>query len=111
MRVTRHPYEVEGWGVGELWLGDGRLVLAHDPPAPTPVHPPKGTPGAPTDTLAAEPSRERDGFVEDLVQRLNSYFAGNPVSFADVELDVGEATPFQREAVGALRAVPWGEVV
>ena len=34
MRVTRHPYEVEGWGVGELWIGDGRVVVAHDPPTP-----------------------------------------------------------------------------
>ena len=32
MRVTRHPYEVEGWGVGELWIGDGSVVVAHDPP-------------------------------------------------------------------------------
>ena len=34
MRVTRHPYEIEGWGVGELWIGDGSVVVAHDPPAP-----------------------------------------------------------------------------
>ena len=34
MRVTRHPYEIEGWGVGELWIGDGHVVVAHDPPTP-----------------------------------------------------------------------------
>ena len=34
MRVTRHPYEIDGWGVGELWIGDGSVVLAHDPPNP-----------------------------------------------------------------------------
>ena len=63
MRVTRHPYAVEGWGVGELWVGDGRVVVAHDPPSPsaapalgdtTSVRPPRGTPGAPTDTLAGD---------------------------------------------------------
>ena len=27
MRVTRHPYEVAGWGVGELWVGDGEVGL------------------------------------------------------------------------------------
>ena len=32
MRVTRHPYEIDGWGVGELWIGDGEVVVAHDPP-------------------------------------------------------------------------------
>ena len=58
MRVTRHPYEVEGWGVGELWIGDGHVVVAHDPPTPgvrlhgalsrarTPNHP-QGHPGCP----------------------------------------------------------------
>jgi methylated-DNA-[protein]-cysteine S-methyltransferase len=33
------------------------------------------------------------------------------VSFDDVELDLEELTPFQRELQGALRAVPRGEVV
>ncbi len=32
MRVTRHAYAVEGWGVGELWEADGRVVVAHDAP-------------------------------------------------------------------------------
>ena len=26
VRVTRHPYEVPGWGVGEVWVCDGVLV-------------------------------------------------------------------------------------
>ena len=45
------------------------------------------------------------------MQRIHSYFAGERVSFADVELDLDGTTPFQREAAAALRAVPWGEVV
>ena len=75
MRVTRHPYEVEGWGVGELWIGDGRVVVAHDPPTPgvrlhgalaqsspgvTPQTAPRGTPGVPTETLSTIPSRVCD---------------------------------------------------
>ena len=54
MRVTRHPYEIEGWGVGELWVGDGRVVVAHDPPTPDaastvamPETRPQGHPGCP----------------------------------------------------------------
>jgi len=127
MRVTRHPYAIEGWGVGELWLGDGRVVLAHDPPAARasetpapaaapllrapPLRPPRGTPGAPTDTLSAKPSRERDVFVEDLLQRIHRYFAGERVSFVDLELDLAGATAFQREAARVLQHVPWGDVV
>ena len=116
MRVTRHPYDVDGWGVGELWVGDGRVVVAHDPPArgvalSIPPTPPRGTPGVPTETLSASPSQERNGFVPDLLQRVHSYFAGEPMSFADVPLDEDWATPFQAALAEALRAVPWGEVV
>ena len=127
MRVTRHPYEVDGWGVGELWVGDGRVIVAHDPPVPwaslhgaLPAAPPQtaepptspgGTPGVPTGTLSARPRREGNGFVADLLQRVHSYFAGERVAFADVPLDEDWATPFQAALALALRGVPWGEVV
>ena len=29
MRVTRYPYEVPGWGVGEIWVRDG-VVIQHE---------------------------------------------------------------------------------
>ena len=54
MRVTRHAYEVDGWGVGELWVGDGRVVVAHDPPTPAasmPEHARNAPPGAPRVSL------------------------------------------------------------
>ena len=122
MRVTRHPYEIEGWGVGELWVGDGRVVVAHDPPVPgvtlsgtamaaTSPTPPRGTPGVPTETLSSDSRAEGNGFVTDLLQRLHGYFAGERVSFEDVPLDEEWATPFQAALAAALRAVPWGEVV
>ena len=118
MRVTRHPYEVAGWGVGELWVGDGAVVVAHDPPVPgvslagaAPQTTPRGTPGVPTETLARNRVREGNGFVPDLLRRLHSYFAGERVSFADVPLDEDWATPFQAALADALRSVPWGEVV
>jgi methylated-DNA-[protein]-cysteine S-methyltransferase len=122
MRVTRHPYEVEGWGVGELWVGDGRVVVAHDPPAPgvtfggalsgtRPETRPRGTPGVPTETLSSTSSEETDGFVTDLLQRIHSYFGGEQTSFADVPLEDDWGTPFQEALARALRSVPWGEVV
>ena len=114
MRVTRHAYEVDGWGVGEVWVGDGRIVVAHDPPTPAASMPetaPRGTPGVPTETLADKPSRDENGFVQELLQTLHRYFAGEPVSFADVPLDEDWGTPFQAALAAALRIVPWGEVV
>jgi methylated-DNA-[protein]-cysteine S-methyltransferase len=127
MRVTRHPYEVEGWGVGELWVSDGRVVVAHDPPTPgvrfagvlpphtapqtTPQTHPRGTPGVPTETLANALTPEGNGFVTDLLRRLHSHFAGERSEFADVPLDGDWGTPFREALAAALRGVPWGEVV
>jgi O-6-methylguanine DNA methyltransferase len=85
-------YEVEGWGVGELWLDRGRVV-DHELPAMS-----RGQP----------PGHGRNG---GLVPRIQGYFGGEPVSFADVELDLSWATPFQLAVADVLRAVPHGETV
>jgi O-6-methylguanine DNA methyltransferase len=82
-------YEVEGWGVGELWLDDGRVVNHELPRAREPVRP------------ARHP----------VVERVRAYFAGEPVSFDDVDLDFSWATPFQTGVADALRAIPFGEIV
>ena len=88
MEVEVVPYAVDGWGVGELYFVDGRLVQ-HELP--------------------------RAGIAESgdhpLVSRLAAYFSGDPVSFADVELDLEWMTPFQCAVAGVLRAVPYGETV
>ena len=97
MRVTRHAYDVAGWGRGELWLDGGRVVQ-HDLPAPSSL-PPRD----PTETVP-EASRW-------IVERVTAYLAGERVTFADVPLDLDWCTPFQRAVAEALRAVPWGEVV
>lgn len=84
--VERVVYDVDGWGVGELVVDDG-LVAWHDLPsaarAPAGGHP--------------------------LVERVRGYFAGASDDFADVELDLDWCTPFQRAAVEAVRAIPYGE--
>ena len=82
------PYQVEGWGAGELYFVAGRLVHHELPRAGSAVsgdHP--------------------------LVERLRAYFAGASVSFEDVELDLEWMTPFQRAVADTLRAVPYGETV
>ena len=88
MGVTRVAYEVEGWGTGELWAQEGRLLHLEHP-----------TPGG------------RPAGEHPLVPRLQAYFAGERVSFADVRADLDWCTPFQRALAEALRRVPWGEVV
>jgi methylated-DNA-[protein]-cysteine S-methyltransferase len=57
--------------------------------------------------------RERVGSVTiaELIERLRSYFRGDPVGFGDVALDLDWCTPFQLAVAGTLRAVPHGETV
>jgi methylated-DNA-[protein]-cysteine S-methyltransferase len=88
MEVEVVPYEVDGWGVGELYFVDGRLVY-HELPS----------------------ARRAASVDHPLVQRLVAYFSGEPVSLDDVELDLEWMTPFQRAVADALRAVPYGETV
>jgi methylated-DNA-[protein]-cysteine S-methyltransferase len=84
-------YEVEGWGVGELWL-EGAQVVWHELPRP-------------------RVSAGVDGASSELVERLRAYFAGKPVSFDDVAVDLEYATDFLGRCAHALRAVPRGSVV
>jgi O-6-methylguanine DNA methyltransferase len=93
--ATQVRYAVDGWGVGELWL-DGERLLHSELPRPD---------GGPADDAPAFP------FAARLVDRLRAFFRGDPIGFADVVLDLDGATAFEQEAVAALRAVPWGEVV
>ena len=85
-------YQVEGWGVGELWL-DGETLLWHELP---------------------RPRRDADGGVHShhfLADRMRERFLGARDSFTDIALELEGLTEFQRAVVETLRAVPWGEVV
>lgn len=89
MPLTYVRYEAEGWGVGELVLEAGR-VLYSGPPRPSGQQPEGDHP---------------------LVARLRAYFAGEPVDFADVEVELGDETELGRRMAAELRRVPRGEVV
>lgn len=120
-------YAAAGWGVGEVWVRDGRLVhhvlagedaaLADDRSGPgqhsagAPASPPNGGAESPADTLSRKPSQERDGFVAELCRRFRAHLAGKPVDYADIEIESGARTPFEAELAHVLRAVPWGDVV
>ena len=118
------PYEAEGWGVGEVWLEDGRLVW-HELPQPslgtrtrarvTPTHQGGADRPPPTrSTLPAKRARVSNGSTpkaDKLIHRFKAYFAGERTSFDDVELELDDWTAFQLDVVRALRRVPYGEVV
>ena len=88
---TEHlAYEAEGWGVGELVLDDG-VVVWHELPKASATAPTAGR--------------------SELVERLQAYFAGEPVTFEDVPLDLEYDTPFLTSCAEALHAIPRGEVV
>lgn len=130
MSVTSFSYTAEGWGEGEVWYEGNRLVW-HELPRPTegplrgtrargrarltPTH--KGGVNRPPPSRSTVPAkRARVGNrtapkVDRLVHRLQAYFAGESVSFADVELDTDGWTSFQLDVVHTLRRIPYGEVV
>lgn len=81
-------YTAAGWGVGELWIEEGR-----------PVHHELPRPGG--DPEGAHP----------LAERLSAYFAGEPVTFEDVAIDLDDETEFGRRIADELRRIPAGEVV
>ena len=88
MRARRVAYRADAWGSGELWL-DGERLLWHELPR-------AGSDGDDDHPLA---------------DRLRAFFAGEPVSFDDVELDLEWCTSFQLAVAETLRHVPRGEVV
>jgi methylated-DNA-[protein]-cysteine S-methyltransferase len=75
--------------VGEVVL-EGELLLWHELPR-------QGVQGADS--------------VHPLTRRFARFFAGERDDFLDVELDLEDATPFQRSATKALRHLPYGETV
>jgi methylated-DNA-[protein]-cysteine S-methyltransferase len=82
-------YEVDGWGVGEMWL-EGERLLHHELPRAT---------------------GESHGVRHPLARRVVRYFAGEADDFLDVELDLEGATDFERALTDALRQVPRGDTV
>jgi methylated-DNA-[protein]-cysteine S-methyltransferase len=89
--LTHVLYAADGWGVGELWLDEERL-LQHELPRPRQLV-------------------SLTNYPHPLAERLRGYFAGQRVAFDDVELDLDWCTPFQRAVAEALREVPYGETV
>ena len=87
--VRRVAYEVDGWGVGEMWLEDDRL-LQHELP---------------------RAGVEERGLRHELADRFRRYFAGVPDDFRDVALDLDGASEFELALTEALRRVPRGETV
>jgi methylated-DNA-[protein]-cysteine S-methyltransferase len=95
VRAQFTTYAVAGWGVGELWTGDG-VVLAHE---------------FRFGAVGAVPAERVGGDPDGLIGRLQAFLAGEDVDLRDVPIDLGWATPFQHAVAAAVRTVPRGEVV
>ncbi len=114
--MTTVAYAIEGWGVGELWL-ERRRILWHELPRPvgtTPAHPHPGWGKSPPPSRATLPQkggRARDDFAPNVVARLRAFFAGEPVKFEDIALDLDGDSAFHRACAEVMRRVPRGEVV
>ena len=104
MRVV--TYAVEGWGIGELALLDGRPV-SHELPRATTQPGPDHLPRAP---------RGSDALTR-LLARIYAFFRGERVCFTGDEIALEESmdewgySPFTASIGRALVALPYGEVV
>ncbi len=54
-------------------------------------------------------SRDDDAFAA-LAARLDSYYAGEPVDFDEIALDLTRVTQFRRKVLETVRAIPRGQV-
>jgi methylated-DNA-[protein]-cysteine S-methyltransferase len=97
--MTRHRYDLAGWGSGILWLADG-VVLLHEIDW-----------GSFDAGRASAPAPQERPLVEELTARVRRQLAGGRTSYSDVQLDLGWCTPFQAALARTLQSVPWGEVV
>jgi methylated-DNA-[protein]-cysteine S-methyltransferase len=52
-----------------------------------------------------------DSWENELIERLQGYASGQPDDFADLRVDTGATTPFQRRVYRACRAIPYGETL
>ncbi len=111
-------YEAPGFGVGELWLDDGRLVWHELPRLRTLPDVSSEGAGRTPPTAQSVPRKNArvvrassQNSAKSLPERLQAFFRGEAVAFDDVELDLEWATPFQRAVTETLRRVPRGEVV
>jgi methylated-DNA-[protein]-cysteine S-methyltransferase len=128
--VTRVPYSIDEWGVGEVWFDRGRLVW-HELPRPQAAKakavtgtrararhtPSQGGADFPPPLRSTVPAnRTRRGntsapIADRFVHRIRAYFGGARESFTDVDLELEGWTTFQIAVLEALRKVPYGEIV
>jgi len=95
VKVARTPYEVAGWGQGELWTSGG-LVVAHEFSFGESEGSPRGT---------------AENGADHLVRLVRAFLAGEAVPLEGVPMDFDWCTPFQLDVIARLREVPRGEVV
>src|SRR5262245_34020058 len=86
-KVARTPYEVAGWGQGELWTSGG-LVVAHEFSFGESEGSPRGT---------------AENGADHLVRLVRAFLAGEAVPLEGVPMDFDWCTPFQLDVIARLR--------
>jgi methylated-DNA-[protein]-cysteine S-methyltransferase len=120
-------YEVDGWGVGELWIEEGCVVWHELPrPVPSPSAPPisvscgEGLAAGPSLTpthprggfrVDGREARKRADFASKVVRLVAAHLTGQLVDLGQVPVDLEYETAFHERCAQALRTVPRGEVV
>ena len=98
---------------GIVALAEGYVGLAATPRGLSRLTLPQATEAEAFGALSLDvrdnPSRDDDAFAE-LGARLDRYYAGEPVEFDDIALDLSEVTPFRRRVLETVRAIPRGQV-
>ena len=109
VRVTRHLYDVPGWGVGEVWARDG-VVVQHELASAALARREAG--GRCPTVAVTRQTATVPATAADLCRRVHRASAWQRRrSYDGIAIDLEWATPLQRELAAAARAIPWGEVV
>ena len=95
-------YEVDGWGVGEMWL-EGELLLYHEPPRPG-----RRARERVDASITLSPKSAGDASCRVGVR---AYFGGEAARFLDVELDLDGVRAFERARDRGAAAGACGETV
>jgi len=98
-----------GW-IGLAWSGEGivRVRLPDHDKATTLSRLPRGLPGA--SAISCEETLQPT-FVNDAIDRLQRFAAGEKVGFSDLPIDLEDIDDFRRDIYAAARRLAHGETV
>lgn len=98
-----HVFDTAGGFCGIAWSDDG--IARFQLPTPDRATTERLLVRRIPDARETEPSAE----IADAADRVRRYFAGDPVDFSGLRLDLSGQSPLFRDIYAALRGIGWGE--